>query len=231
MSCCRRTWATTARWRFRSRRRSTGKWVRSGVRAWASATRSFGYRWESRIAMISSPISRRRSPNRTFAVRRGRMNSPLCKPYRFVALPEQIGLRKHHGFAPFRVDAQVASRIVPIGEHVPLAGSSVDDVLVPRRAVRMTVDQARDAMLTQRRRDRVGVDVHDQLGFARGRTPAARAEQGRDAAADDVGQRQQPPAMDRILPVRAKALIIDVVGAELVAVHDQRGRAVEVVDY
>ena len=94
----------------------------------------------------------------------------------------------------------------------------------------MTVDQARDAMLAQRRRDRVGVDVHDHLGFARRRTPAAGAEQRRDAAADHVGQRHQPLAVDRILPVRTEALIVDVVGAELVAVHDQRGHAVEVVD-
>ena len=50
------------------------------------------------------------------------------------------------------VELEVAAAAVPVGEHPALAVATVDDELMLRRAVRVPVDDARDAFARAERR-------------------------------------------------------------------------------
>ena len=117
------------------------------------------------------------------------------------------------------------------GEHLPLADAPVDIMLVPRGAMGVAVDEPGHAALAQRRGDGVGVDVHDRLGLGLDRSPAAGAQRRADTAPDEERQGEKAAAMHRVLPPGAEALIADVVGAQLIAMHDQRRRAMKVVHH
>src|SRR6059036_62722 len=79
--------------------------------------------------------------------------------------------------------AKVTRRAIPVRQHPAFAVASVDNQLVPRRAVSVAVDQAADAMFAESGNDRFGVDVHDLLGLVRGRAATASAQHPGNRAA------------------------------------------------
>ncbi len=132
---------------------------------------------------------------------------------------------------PFLGDFQVTRFAVPVGEHLPLADAPVDIMRVARGTVRVTVDETAHAALTERRGNGIGVDVHDRLGFVFDRSPAAGAQRGADTAPDKERQRKKAAAVHRVLPPGAETLIADIVRAQLIAMHNERRRAMQVVHH
>ena len=65
------------------------------------------------------------------------------------------------------VDWRGSAAIVPVGEHEALPRRAVDVVLVARRAMRVTVNHALDAVPAEGVVNGVGRDVLDRLGFER----------------------------------------------------------------
>ncbi len=129
-----------------------------------------------------------------------------------------------------RVDLEIVAALVPVGENDPLPRRAVDDARVPGGTMRMAVDDPRRAPVAKRPLDGEGVDVENRLGLARRGRAAAAPHPRSDPAAKPVGQPQQVPLPARIARPRAVALVADVVGAQLVAVREQRRRAGEVDD-
>ena len=88
------------------------------------------------------------------------------------------------------IDRKVMPCVMPVGQHVTLAHDAIDHVLVPGRAVGMTVDHSAHTLGAKRVGDGICVDVHDDFGLQRlfGRhcgavaTAPARAAQRRAGA-------------------------------------------------
>ncbi len=74
----------------------------------------------------------------------------------------------------------------------------------------------------QRGGDGAGVDVHHRLRLGRGLLPAAAAHPRHRRAPQEVGQRQEAALPRRVARPRPVSLVGDVVGAQLVAVQQQR---------
>ena len=74
-----------------------------------------------------------------------------------------------------RVDGDVMTLLVPVGEHDALARLSVDACRMTGWTVRMAVDHPRHGVHAKRALDGRGVDVEDRLRLARGCRAAAAA--------------------------------------------------------
>ena len=132
---------------------------------------------------------------------------------------------------PLLGDFQVTRFAVPVGEDLSLADAPVDIVRVVSGTVGVTVDEAAHSALTQRGSNGIGVDIHDRLGFIFDRSPTASAQCGADTTPDKERQRKKAAAVHRVLPPGTKTLIADVVRAQLIAMHDQGRRAMQVVHH
>src|SRR2546427_3068721 len=149
----------------------------------------------------------------------------------FAAI-RKLGIDRVQSFAPlgflrpaaFLVAHQNSSRLVPVGQHPALAEPAVDAVLVPGGAVGVAVDQPRIAVLAQYRFHRAAVDIHDFGWLAAFFLLAPRAQRPDllFAQGERQGKKFLPPGGRAYLG--AKPLIVDVVCAKRVAVHEQRAR-------
>ena len=60
---------------------------------------------------------------------------------------------------------QIAAARIPIREDPALAPMPIDDMLMQRRPMRMSMNEAWIAMASQHRFDSRGRDIHDGVGF------------------------------------------------------------------
>src|SRR5258706_4722753 len=60
---------------------------------------------------------------------------------------------------------QIAAARIPIREDPAFAPMSIDDMLMQRRPVRMSMNEAWIAMASQHRFDSRGRDIHDRVGL------------------------------------------------------------------
>ena len=97
-------------------------------------------------------------------------------------------------------------------------------------AVGVAVDELPDAVGLHRLDDRLRGDVHDRLGLALGRHAAAFARLLGECRA--LGQRagQEARLPPRVAHLPAEGLVFEVLCAQGIAVHEQRGLPIEIYD-
>jgi hypothetical protein len=92
-----------------------------------------------------------------------------------------------------------------------------------RGAVRVPVDDPRDLGRAERRLDGALLDIHDRFGLGGGARPALAPHHRRDASAQPVGEREKGTLILRIADKTPVALVVEVGGAQLVAVQQGVG--------
>src|SRR5690242_14442669 len=120
------------------------------------------------------------------------------------------------------VDFEIVTAIVPVREHEAFARTAVDHRIVPRGSMRVAVDHPCDTRAAERALDRATVDVEYRFRLSCRRESALAAEVAADPATNEIGQPEEPALIRGIAIKRSIALIGDVVGAEFVAVRQQR---------
>ena len=97
-------------------------------------------------------------------------------------------------------------------------------------SVGVAVNKTRDSMLSKLIDDRISIDIHDHFILGCGRATAAKAHERRNHSAHEIRPRQHATPACGVLPVGAKALILDIIGTQQVPVHEQGARPLDVMD-
>ena len=117
--------------------------------------------------------------------------------------------------------------LVPIAEHDAPRGAAVEFKVMHGGAMGVAVYQLAHAVFAHQRVYRRLIDIHDRLGLLAGVFAAGVAELARRGDALFDGHSEELALGFGIAHMGAELLILDVIGAEYVAVQQQAGFAIE----
>src|ERR1051326_4866228 len=184
--------------------------------AWSSLRSSMAFAFLLRVFVMAGVLCDVGTRPRATAVPSAVRRSPGCN-----GLPDRKDLLPAHEARPAVDELQGAAGGIPAGQHPALAATCLHIEAVCARPVGVPVDQARDEVALKRLAHRRIVDVHDFGGFRRNRFLALLAQSAHRRAA--LGERlgEELPLPVRRARRAPPRLIVMVIGAEGVAVHQQ----------
>ena len=135
---------------------------------------------------------------------------------------------EHLARVPRGRDLQALAVLMPIGKHPTLAAAPFDQNIVSRRAVRMAVNQHATVVPAERALDLARRHIHDRGRFRLLRHRVFLLQARRDRPALQEWLREEIALHCLVAYPCAELLIGNILGAQRVAMHEQRPRAEQI---